>query len=143
MDDDDILRLMDDDVRGSIGSVRKVYNAPFTRANGIEIVHIGNDEVRITMDLTERHMNGNGVAHGASIYAIIDDAFAFASNLSGPAVGSNVSVSYHRPAAGGTLEAVARKINESRSLSVFEVRVSCSGKLIATAICTGFRTGSR
>lgn len=140
MEDRELLSLMDPDVQECIESVRGVHEAPFTRANDIEIVHIGKDEVRLRMHLKEEHMNGNNVAHGAAIYAIIDDTFAFHANLFEPTVGSNVMVSYHRPATGGTLESSSRKINESRSLSVFEIQVFCSGKLIATAMCTGFKT---
>jgi uncharacterized protein (TIGR00369 family) len=95
------------------------------------------------MDLKEVHMNGNGVAHGASVFAIIDETFAYASNLFEPTVGSSITVIYHRPAPGGTLESVSKRMNDSRSLSVFEVQVFCSGKLIATAMCTGFKISKK
>jgi len=143
MDDAGILAKMDPDVRDRLESVRRVFEAPFPIANGIEVVSIAKDEVRLKMELRGEHMNGNGVAHGASVFAIIDETFAYASNLFEPEVGLNVSVSYHRPAPGGTLESVSRTINDSRSLTTIEVQVFCSGKLIATAVCTGFKTGRK
>ena len=124
-------------------SVKGIYHAPLSRENGIEIISISKDSVHISMELKEKHMNGNRVAHGAATFIIIDDAFAFASNLFEPAVGVNVSVSYHRPALSGTLEAITQKISETRSLSVFDIKVFCSGKHIATAACTAFKTTKR
>lgn len=143
MDDTEFLSLMDPEIRGSLEAVKGVYNANYTRANGIEIQHISRDEVKLRMPIRDDHLNGNNVAHGGAIYAIIDDTFAFACNLFEPAVGQNTVVSFHRPAVGGILESVSKRISDTRSLSVFEIKVYCSGKHIATAMCTAFKTNSR
>jgi uncharacterized domain 1 len=143
MDDSYFLDRMDKDVHGQLDSVRGIYLAPMSRENDIEIISVSKDSVRTSMELKEKHMNGNRVAHGAATFILIDDTFAFASNLFEPAVGVNVSVSYHRPAVGGTLEAVSQLISETRSLSVFDIKVYCSGKHIATAVCTAFKTGKK
>jgi len=143
MDDSYFLDRMDEDVREQLDSVKGIYFAPLSRDNDIEIIHISKDSVRISMKIKEKHMNGNNVAHGGATFILIDDTFAFASNLFEPAVGVNVSVSYHRPAVGGTMEAVSQLVSETRSLSVFDIKVYCSGKHIATAVCTAFKTGKR
>lgn len=143
MDDEYFLSRMDADIHGSLDAVKGVYEAPLTRANDIEIIHISKDEVRLSMKIREDHLNGNTVCHGAAIFTLIDDTFAFAGNLFEPSVAQNVAVSFHRPAISGTMESVSKKISDTRSLSVFEIMVYCEGKHIATAMCTGFKTSRK
>jgi len=143
MDDSYFLDRMDKDIHEQLDNVKSIYLAPMSRDNGIEIISVSKDSVRTSMELKEKHMNGNNVAHGGATFILIDDTFAFASNLFEPAVGVNVSVSYHRPAVSGTLEAVSQMVSETRSLSVFDIKVYCSGKHIATAMCTAFKTGKK
>jgi acyl-CoA thioesterase len=119
--------------------IMELYGASFARWNGIEIEEVSEDTVRLSMELRPEHMNSNGVGHGGSVFALLDHTFAFASNMGCHSVGQSNNVIYHRPAVGGTLFSESKLINESKSLCVYEVRVLCGGKLIASAVCTGFK----
>ncbi len=123
--------------------VLDMYNAPFARAMGIELVSIGKEGATCTMELLPSHLNSMGRGHGAAVYSLIDHAFAFASNAYADGTGLSTEVKFHRPAL-GRLTATAKTVNRSRSLEVFDVRVTSEeGKLIASAVCTAFMLRKR
>ena len=123
--------------------IRKMNRAPFIQPFGIELVSISPEgEVRVTMDASDKH-NALGAAHGGAVFTIADQAFALACNL-GPElqVAMFASMTYLKPAR-GMLEAVARKIGETKRTSVFEVKVFEKGELVAIFQGTGYKLEDR
>ena len=119
--------------------IRRINNAPFVQPLGMELVSISADgEVRVTMDANGKH-NALGSAHGGAVFSIADQAFAVACNL-GPElqVAMFASITFIRPAR-GKLEAVAKKIGETRKTSVFEVKVFEEGELVAIFQGNGYK----
>lgn len=138
MDREEILSILAPEVKQHIDRVEEMYNAPFARMMGIELVSVSKDEVVCTMELKPEHMNSHGIGHGAAVYSLIDHAFAFATNIEKDATGINCDIRYHRPAK-GKLTARTRAVNRSRSLDIFEINVyNEEGKLVASSTCTSF-----
>lgn len=141
MEDAEILAVMSEDIHHLLEKVKQFYfDTPFAVANEIRPTYVSADEVHMRMELRQDHLNSNGVAHGGAVVAIIDQTFGLASNLFEPAVGQNVTISFHRPALCGPLESVSKKVSDTRSLSVFDIKVYCAGKHIASSMCTAFKT---
>ncbi len=123
--------------------VMTMYRAPFARMLGIELVSVGKEGATCTMELLPEHLNSMGRGHGAAVYALVDHAFAFASNAYADGTGQSTEVKFYRPAL-GKLTAVASPVNKSRSLEVYDVRVTSEeGKLVASAVCTAFMLRKR
>ena len=123
--------------------IQRMNRAPFIQPFGIELVSISDDgEVRVTMDVSDKH-NALGAAHGGAVFTIADQAFALACNL-GPElqVAMFASMTYIKPAR-GMLEAVAKKIGETKRTSVFEVKVFEKGELVAIFQGTGYKLEDR
>ena len=138
MDREELLSKMSDDVKEYVDNVMDMYNAPFAREMGIEIVSVSNDEVVCEMELRPEQMNSMGRGHGGAIFALVDHTFAIHCNIMHPCTGQNTTINFYRPAQ-GRLRAVSHPINRSRSLEVYEVRVlSEEGKLVASAVNTAF-----
>ena len=123
--------------------IQKIKDAPFIRSFGMELVSISDDgEVRVTMDASDKH-NALGAAHGGAVFTVADQAFAVASNL-GPElqVAMFASMTYIKPAR-GKLEAVAKKIGETKRTSVYEVKVFEKGELVAIFQGNGYKLKDR
>ncbi len=123
--------------------IREINNAPFIRSFGMELVSISEDgEVKVTMDASDKH-NALGSAHGGAVFTIADQAFAVASNL-GPEhqVAIFASMTYIKPAR-GKLEAVAKKIGETKRTSVYEVKIFEKGELVAVFQGNGYKLKDR
>ncbi len=121
-------------------NILEMCNAPYAVASGIELVSITKDSVRMRKTVREQDLNSNGVVHGAVSFGLIDHTFAVITNIDIPTVGQSCNIIYHRPCTGPIMETEARILNESRSLTTVEVRLSSNGKLIASATCIGFKT---
>ena len=120
--------------------IEEMYNAPFIRQLGIELVSMTGDKVRTRLELRPELMNSHGIGHGGVVYALADHTFAFASNIRQDATGQSANISYFRPAIGKYIEAETTLINESRSLIVIKVDVtSDAGKLVASGLFTAFK----
>lgn len=138
MDREELLARMSDDTKQYIDSAWDMYNAPFARFMGVEVVSIGSDRTVCEMEVRPELMNSMGRGHGAAIYALIDHTFAIMCNLVHPCTGQSTTISFYRPAS-GRLRAECVPVNKSRSLEVYDVRVySEEGKLIASSINTAF-----
>lgn len=138
MEKDELVTRMSEDIRQYADNVMDMYNAPFARMMGIEIVSLSKDEAVCEMTLRPDQMNSMGRGHGGSVYALVDHTFAILCNMVHPCTGQSTSINYYRPAQ-GKLRAVCHPVNRSRSLEVYEVRVfSEDGKLIASAMNTAF-----
>ena len=138
MNIDELRSMMSPDVREYAERIMEMYEAPFARFVGLEISEISRDRVVCYLDLRPELMNSMGRGHGGAVYTLIDHTFAIAANLVYDSTGQNTNVSFYRPAQ-GRLTAVAVPINRSRSLEVYDVRVTNDeGKLIASSVCTAF-----
>ena len=138
MNADELRSKMDEELHQYVDNVMDMYNAPFARMMGIEIVSLSKDEAVCEMDLRPDLMNSMGRGHGGAVFALVDHTFAILCNLVHPCTGQSTSINFYRPAQ-GRLRAVARPVNRSRSLEVYDVRAySEEGKLIASAVCTSF-----
>jgi acyl-CoA thioesterase len=82
-----------------------------SRALGIELLDAGPGRAVARMRLTERMINGHGVAHGGYVFLLADTAFACACNSHGPAaVASGAEITFVSPGrAGDVLIAVAQE----------------------------------
>ncbi|MFN3215104.1 MAG: PaaI family thioesterase [Acidimicrobiales bacterium] len=108
---------------------------------GLEIEHgePGTAIARIALD--ERHLNPNGVAHGAVLFAMVDTAMG-AATMSLLDAGRfcatvDIRLNFIRPAAGGTLSAHTTVIKKGKAIVHLESRVTDdTDRLIATAAGT-------
>ncbi|MDY0293838.1 MAG: PaaI family thioesterase [Candidatus Methanomethylophilaceae archaeon] len=142
MEEEEILGRVDPGLLRYRDIILELYGAPFARANGIEIESITKEHVRLSMEMRPDHLNSNGVGHGGAVFALVDHAFGFAGNVCGcRSVGYSCNIVYHRPAVSDRLVCESSIINESRSFNVFDIRVYGDGKLVASCVCTGFKSG--
>ena len=143
MDRETMMDLISDDCKQYIDKIIEVYDAPFARDLGIEIEHISKDEVCLYLDVMPKHINSRGYLHGAVIYGIMDHSLAFAANMEEEAVGQSSNIIYHRPVKEGRIHVRTVLINRSRSLCIYDSRVFCNEKLIASCTLTAFRLGDK
>lgn len=99
-------------------------------------------KTRITAELDERWVNGNGVIQGGVVAGILDFAMAFtvlARRGSSLAMATtNLDVAYLRPAYPGHFEAAAELISLGRSVAFLRAEMfGADGKCVATATSTG------
>jgi len=138
MDEAELRTKMSESVRDNSQRVMDMYNAPFARHMGFEIDYVSEEEVRCSMKMQDWMMNSMQRVHGGAIYFLMDHTFAVLDNLMHDGTGQSMEVKYFRPAT-SDMHAVAKKINVSRSLGVYEVKVySADDKLLASATATGF-----
>ena len=123
--------------------IRRMNIAPFVQPLGIELVSISADgEVRVTMDASDKH-NALGSAHGGAVFTVADQAFAIASNLGAELqVAMFASMTFIKPAR-GKLEAVAKRVGETKRTSVYEVKVFEKGELVAIFQGNGYKLKDR
>jgi acyl-CoA thioesterase len=123
--------------------IRRMNMAPFVQPLGIELVSISADgEVRVTMDASDKH-NALGSAHGGAVFTVADQAFAIASNLGAELqVAMFASMTFIKPAR-GKLEAVAKRVGETKRTSVYEVKVFEKGELVAIFQGNGYKLKDR
>jgi acyl-CoA thioesterase len=131
----DLIESMPDEVRDR---VLGIIHSPFAQRNGIELVALSDDEVRMRMPIGDK-MNSWGVGHGGAVFALADQVFALAANMGEHMqVALSANVQYVRPAT-GDLEAVSRRVAETRTTSVYEIRVLQGGKLVALFQGVGYK----
>jgi acyl-CoA thioesterase len=86
------------------------------------------------MVLHPHHLNGLGSVQGGAIFTLADYAFAAAANSHGTvAVAINVSITFMKAAATGTLWAEAREVSKNFKIGSYVVEVKDDqGDLVAT-----------
>ncbi|GAB4308584.1 MAG: hydroxyphenylacetyl-CoA thioesterase PaaI [Promethearchaeota archaeon] len=135
---------MDD---GSNEQVRQRVNADgISRHFGIVVEEVRDGYARAKMSVPTHGDNFLGVPHGATIFALADQAFAAASNSRGLAsVALQVSVNFTRmPAFGEELVAEANEVHTTRRTGVYHVAVrGTGGELVAHLQGTVFRTSKK
>ncbi len=139
MEQNELLSIIDEDSRFAVNRIRSMSDAPFAKEVGIKTVLVSKEKTVAEMPVRPGILNGLGVVHGAATYALIDHAFGVASNVERDSVGQCVNVHYYRTVKDGVLRAEAVLINESRSISNYDVKVYNNNNLVASAVCTGFK----
>ena len=123
-------------------SVRSFFkNDKFAEHVGIELLEVYEGRAKAKMEIKEHHLNGINIAHGGAIFSLADLAFAVASNSHRTiAVSINVSISYLKAFASGTLIAEAKEVSLNPKLATYEVRVTDENNdLIAIFLGTVYR----
>ena len=113
---------------------------------GMEVEEVVPGGARVSMTVTEDHLNAAGLCHGAVFFALGDVAFALASNSHGRmALALEVSVNYLRPAkAGERIVAQAKELNLGKTTGLYEIEIKAEdGRLLAFFKATAFRFQDR
>lgn len=112
-----------------------VAKDPMATFLGIEADDVRSGYARCSVTIKPEFLNAVERAHGAIIYAVMDQAFAVASNSTGNvAVSMNFSVNYISAAIDGEkIFAEATPINIGKKVSVWKIEVRGQGdKIIAS-----------
>ena len=110
---------------------------PFKELLGLEVEH-GDGRASAWVDVSDRHMNPNAVAHGAVPFALMDTAMG-AAVMSVVDEGKlcatiEIHTRFHRGARGGRLSAEATVLTKGSRVVHLEARTTDdSGRLVATA----------
>jgi acyl-CoA thioesterase len=106
----------------------------FAARNNIELLEAGNGNAKAKMTLYPYHLNGLNTVQGGAIFTLADYAFAAAANSHGTvAVAINVSITFMKAAATGTLWAEAREVSKNFKIGSYVVEVKDDqGDLVAT-----------
>jgi acyl-CoA thioesterase len=96
----------------------------FAKHLGIELMDVAPGRARAKMEVTDKHLNGVGIAHGGAIFSLADFAFAAASNAHGTvAVAINANISFLKAVTGGVLTADAREVSLNPKLATYSIDV--------------------
>jgi len=102
----------------------------FARLLGMQITAAYDGYARVVMDCNGKK-NPYNVAHGGAIFALADQAFGIAANCAGiNRVAVSIHIQYIAPAT-GPLVAVAHRVDENGTHSVFRVLVYQDERIIA------------
>lgn len=112
---------------------------------GIKLESINNDEIVLTMPISEKTRQPYGLLHGGITMALVESAASIHASwgvdLSRVVpVGIEISGSHVRSATEGTVRAIGKVVRRSRSMIVHQVDVYLieTGKLLTTARMTNF-----
>ncbi|MDD1705819.1 MAG: PaaI family thioesterase [Methanoregulaceae archaeon] len=123
---------------GSEGIAARFNRCECARLLGMEVTGTWPGGARVVMD-PEGKRNPNGVLHGGAIFSLADHAFGLAANTGEiPQVAVSATITYLSPAK-GRLEAVAYRIAETGTHSLFNVRVYEGKRLVAILEGIGIR----
>ncbi|MGE4488180.1 MAG: hotdog fold thioesterase [Kiritimatiellales bacterium] len=118
-------------------------NDRFAEYIGIERFQCDDGTWSAHLTVTEKHLNGIGVAQGGVIFTLADYAFAIASNTDGrTSTGLRTDMSYIAPAPlNCTLAARIREVSRRKTISIYqiEIRDEQNDTLIALFTGTAFR----
>lgn len=118
--------------------LKSMKAAPYALRLGMETVSVGENEAVVKMSV-DGLTNALGTAHGGAIFSLADQAFALAANSRGePQVAISASITYMKPGK-GDLVAKARKVDENKSTSVYEVRVTQDDEVVAVFQGIGYK----
>jgi len=126
----------------AIPRLLSISQAPFALANGVKLISIDENEVRLSMPMDGK-MNSMGVGHGAATFLLADHTFAYSSNMGAEVqVALCCNISYLRPVKGNLLTSVSRCLHDSRSTSLHQVDIYDGEVLVATMQGTGYKIKS-
>lgn len=100
-----------------------------TRSLDIKLVSMDAGRAIMTMEVQDYMLNGYALCHGGYIFALADDAFAYATNSQNQAaVASSCSIDFLRPAyLGETLTARAEMLHQTARTGLYDVVVTNAG----------------
>lgn len=100
---------------------------------GMELVEVAAGRAELAMTVRDDMTNGHGIAHGGFIFALADSAFAFACNsYNVRAVAQACDIVFAAPAErGDRLVATAQERHTFGRNGIYDITVSCDGKVIA------------
>ncbi|MFZ6686752.1 PaaI family thioesterase [Undibacterium sp. SXout11W] len=115
---------------------------PFLHDMGVEFLEMENGTARLSLDLTEKHMNSWQITHGGVIMTLLDVVMAMAGrslheDLKG-VVTVEMKTSFLQPGgvAGGRIEARGKAFYQSTTMCFCEGEVWNGSRLIAKAMGT-------
>lgn len=113
-------------------------NDRFAMDMGCEIQSAEKGSAVVTIDVEEKHLNGNNVVQGGVMFTLADFACAVAANAEGLAfVSADGTISYMSAGTGKKLIAEAKVIKSGRTLSFCETAIKDENdKLLAKASFT-------
>ena len=113
---------------------RCLKNDRFAERTNVELLTVSPGYATAKMVLHPHHLNGLGSVQGGAIFTLADYAFAAAANSHGTvAVAINVSITFMKAAATGTLFAEAREVSKNFKIGSYVVEVKDDqGDLVAT-----------
>ncbi len=105
---------------------RLLADDPYARTLGIELADVTDDEIVVSLDVGEHHLNFIGVGHGGMVFSLADCAFSLASNNAGdPAVAIDTHLVLTAPSrVGDRLEARVKEKSRGRTLGTYHVEVT-------------------
>lgn len=113
-------------------------NDNFAMGIGCEIQSAEKGSAVVTVDIEEKHLNGNKVVQGGVIFTLADFACAVAANAEELAfVSADGSISYMSAGTGKKLIAEAKVLRSGKTLAFCEATITDeNGKLIAKSSFT-------
>ena len=107
---------------------------------GIRVDDTGDGGARLTLEVTDEHLNPAGTLHGGVLATLVDTAMGQAvRTVTGegdvPAT-SQLTVTYLRPGKPGALSATASVRTRGEHLTVCEADVEQEGRAVAHAVAT-------
>ncbi|HOQ11679.1 MAG: Acyl-coenzyme A thioesterase PaaI [Spirochaetes bacterium ADurb.Bin218] len=127
---------MADLINDPVGYARDVVGKdPMAQFLGIEVEEVSNGYARCSITIKPEYLNAVERAHGAIIYAVMDQAFAVASNSTGNvAVSLSVTVNYISAALDGEkIFAEAVPVSAGKKVSFWKLEVrGLEDKIIAS-----------
>lgn len=130
-----------------MGTVKTVFEKikagdRYAQHNGIELVEVKPGYAKTTMVVQEHHLNAVNVTHGATVFGLVDVAFAAASNSHGQvALALNMNISLVKATTtGAVLTATAMEDNLTNRTGLYRIVVEDeTGDLVAVAEGLVFR----
>ncbi len=123
---------------------RQVEKEPFAQKFGLKLIDLDEGYSKVEMNFTQDMENIFGMAHGGTLFAIIDEAFETASNSHGTvAVALNMNITYvSSPSKGCRLIAEAREFSLTNKTASYDIKVfDEQERLIASCQALVYRTG--
>ena len=105
----------------------------FRELLGIQVLEVRDGYAKMSMKITENHLNFVGFTHGGAIFALADCAFAEAANSGDKlAVAIQADIKYLRPSSeGDVLTAEASRVSEGKTFSLYNIAVRKEEKTVA------------
>lgn len=130
-----------------MGTVKNVFEKIkagdlYAQHNGIELVEVQPGFAKTTMVVQPHHLNAVNVTHGATVFGLVDVAFAAASNSHGQvALALNMNISFVKATtSGAVLTATASEDNLTNRTGLYRiVVVDETSDLVAVAEGLVFR----
>ncbi|MCP3422196.1 hydroxyphenylacetyl-CoA thioesterase PaaI [Nocardioides pinisoli] len=125
---------MPDPQQQAQGAARRMWDDDAASAMlGMEVLHVGPGEARVSMVVRDDMVNGHDLCHGGLIASLADSAFALACNSHGPVtVAAGFSVDFLEPARlGQVLEASAREVVLRGRSGLYDVTVRAGDTVVA------------